>query len=51
MIPCQCSLKRDILVAKKGSGIKINSLEDAKNVKRIGTLGDSEDKACKGFNV
>ena len=32
--------KRDILVAKKGSGIKINSLEDAKNVKRIGTLRD-----------
>ncbi len=30
--------KRDILVAKKGSGIKINSLEDAKKVKRIGTL-------------
>jgi polar amino acid transport system substrate-binding protein len=32
--------KRDILVAKKASGIKINSLEDAKNVKRIGTLRD-----------
>jgi ABC-type amino acid transport substrate-binding protein len=32
--------KRDILVAKKGSGIKINSLEDAKSVKRIGTLRD-----------
>ena len=30
--------KRDILVAKRGSGIKINSLEDAKKVKRIGTL-------------
>jgi polar amino acid transport system substrate-binding protein len=30
--------KRDILVAIKGSGIKINSLEDAKKVKRIGTL-------------
>ena len=30
--------KRDILVAKKGSGIKIDSLEDAKNVKRVGTL-------------
>ncbi|NIQ88108.1 MAG: transporter substrate-binding domain-containing protein, partial [Deltaproteobacteria bacterium] len=26
--------KRDILVAKKGSGITINSLEDAKKVKR-----------------
>jgi polar amino acid transport system substrate-binding protein len=32
--------KRDILVAKKSSGIKINSLEDAKKVKRIGTLRD-----------
>ncbi len=30
--------KRDILVAKKGTGIKITSLEDAKKVKRIGTL-------------
>jgi polar amino acid transport system substrate-binding protein len=30
--------KRDILVAKKGSGIR--SLEDAKKVKRIGTLRD-----------
>ncbi|MDY6791888.1 MAG: transporter substrate-binding domain-containing protein [Thermodesulfobacteriota bacterium] len=32
--------KRDILVAKKGSGLKISSLEDAKKVKRIGTLRD-----------
>ena len=32
--------KRDILVAKKDSGIKINSLEDAKKVNRIGTLRD-----------
>ena len=32
--------KRDILVAKKGLGIKISSLEDAKKVKRIGTLRD-----------
>ena len=32
--------KKDILVAKKGSGIKINSLEDAKKVNRIGTLRD-----------
>ena len=32
--------KKDILVAKKGSGIKIISLEDAKKVKRIGTLRD-----------
>ncbi len=30
--------KRDILVAKKGSGIKISTLDDAKKVKRIGTL-------------
>ncbi len=32
--------KRDILVAKKDSGIKIKDLEDAKKVKRIGTLRD-----------
>jgi polar amino acid transport system substrate-binding protein len=32
--------KRDILVAKKGSGLKVNSLEDAKKVNRIGTLRD-----------
>ena len=32
--------KRDILVAKKGSGIKIKDLEDAKKVKSIGTLLD-----------
>ena len=32
--------KRDILVAKKGLGIKINNLEDAKKVGRIGTLRD-----------
>ena len=32
--------KRDILVAKKGSGIKIRDLEDAKKVKHIGTLRD-----------
>ena len=32
--------KRDILVARKISGIKINRLEDAKRVKRIGTLRD-----------
>jgi polar amino acid transport system substrate-binding protein len=32
--------KRDIFAAKKGSGIKIESLEDAKKVKRIGTLRD-----------
>jgi polar amino acid transport system substrate-binding protein len=32
--------KRDILVAKKGSGIRISNLEDAKKVGRIGTLRD-----------
>jgi len=34
--------KRDILIAKKGSGIKISNLDDAKKVSRIGTLrGDT----------
>jgi polar amino acid transport system substrate-binding protein len=33
--------KRDILVAKKGSSIRINSLEDAKKVNRIGTIPES----------
>jgi polar amino acid transport system substrate-binding protein len=32
--------KRDILVAKKGSGVEIKSLEDAKKVEHIGTLRD-----------
>lgn len=32
--------KRDILVARKNSGLNINNLEDAKKVKRIGTLRD-----------
>ncbi len=32
--------KRDILIAKKGSGIIINTLEDAKKVNQIGTLRD-----------
>ncbi len=32
------AIKRDILVAKKDSGITISTLEDAKKVKRIGTL-------------
>jgi ABC-type amino acid transport substrate-binding protein len=32
--------KRDILVARKGSGIKIKTLDDAKKVQRIGTLRD-----------
>ena len=32
--------KRDILVAKKGSNLTINSLQDAKKVRRIGVLRD-----------
>jgi polar amino acid transport system substrate-binding protein len=32
--------KRDILVARKDAGFRINSLEDARKVKRIGTLRD-----------
>ena len=32
--------KRDILVVKKGSGIMIRTIEDAKKVKQIGTLRD-----------
>ena len=32
------AIKRDILVAKKDSGITISTLEDAKKVKQIGTL-------------
>ena len=32
--------KRDILVARKDAGLRINSLEDARKVKRIGTLRD-----------
>ena len=32
--------KRDILVAKKGLGLRIGRLEDAKKVNRIGTLRD-----------
>ena len=44
--------KRDILVAKKGSGIRISSLEDAKKVKRIGTVRDDSKEEYlkqKGF--
>jgi polar amino acid transport system substrate-binding protein len=42
--------KRDILVAKKGLGIKINSLEDAKNVKSIGTLReDTRERLLKSY--
>jgi len=37
---CPLVTKRDILVAKKDSGIAINNLEDAKNVQRIGTIRD-----------
>jgi polar amino acid transport system substrate-binding protein len=42
--------KRDILVAKKGSGIRINSLEDAKKVNRIGTLrDDTRERLLKSY--
>ncbi len=44
--------KRDILIAKKGSGIRINSLEDAKKVNRIGTVRDDSREQylkLKGF--
>lgn len=42
--------KRDILVAKKGSGIKIKDLEDAKKVKRIGTLrDDTRERLLKSY--
>jgi polar amino acid transport system substrate-binding protein len=34
------AFKRDILVAKKGSGMVINSLADARKVRRIGVLRD-----------
>jgi polar amino acid transport system substrate-binding protein len=34
------AIKRDILVGKKNSSIKIKTLEDAKKVRRIGTLRD-----------
>ena len=45
---CPLVTKRDILVAKKGSGIAINSLEDAKKVKRIGTIrDDSKERLLK----
>ena len=42
--------KRDILVAKKGSGIKIKDLEDAKKVNRIGTLrDDTRERLLKSY--
>ncbi len=45
---CPLVTKRDILVAKKSSGIVINSLEDAKKVKRIGTIrDDSKERLLK----
>jgi polar amino acid transport system substrate-binding protein len=37
---CPLITKRDILVARKDSGISIKSLEDAKRVNRIGTIRD-----------
>ena len=41
--------KRDIFIAKKGSGIRINSLEDAKKVNRIGTVrDDTREQYLKG---
>jgi polar amino acid transport system substrate-binding protein len=41
--------KRDIFIAKKGSGIRINSLEDAKRVNRIGTVrDDTREQYLKG---
>jgi polar amino acid transport system substrate-binding protein len=44
------STKRDILIAMKGSGIVINSLEDAKKVKRIGTLrDDTRERLLKSY--
>ncbi len=46
---CPLAIKRDILVAKKDSGISISSLEDAKKVKRIGTIrDDSKERLLKG---
>ncbi len=42
--------KRDILVALKGSGIKIKTLADAKTVKSIGTLrDDTRERLLKSF--
>ena len=37
---CPLLTKRDILVARKNSGISIKSIEDAKKVARIGTIRD-----------
>ena len=42
--------KRDILVARKASGIKINTLDDAKSVGRIGTLReDTRERLLKSY--
>ncbi|MEN8190116.1 MAG: transporter substrate-binding domain-containing protein [Thermodesulfobacteriota bacterium] len=39
------ALKRDVLVARKGAGIAITTLDDAKKVKRIGTVrNDSKEE-------
>jgi polar amino acid transport system substrate-binding protein len=47
---CPLITKRDILVAWKESGIVINSLEDAKNVKRVGTIrDDSKEQLLKSL--
>lgn len=47
---CPLITKRDILVAKKNSGIVINGLEDAKKVKRIGTIrDDSKERLLKSY--
>ena len=42
------AVKRDILLARKGAQIKISNLDDAKKVKRIGTLrGDTREQLLK----
>jgi polar amino acid transport system substrate-binding protein len=42
--------KRDVLVAKKGSGLNINTLQDAKRVGRIGTIrDDTKEQLLKGL--
>ena len=44
------AIKRDILVAKKGNRLNIKTLEDAKRVKRIGTLrDDTRERFLKGL--
>ena len=39
-LPIPLATKRDILVGRKGSGIRVATIDDAKEVKRIGTLRD-----------